>query len=193
MKYPVLLCATEIAALWGGEGTSAEHTLSPRGLKQRIAICFLILSFQNLGVMCLGGRCILVGGRLLCSTWLNEELWMFYEEEAKNSQGIWFPVNTKLLIPSEIHGQWGLKGQPFLTQEMVTMSFENEWKKYVFGCVPNGFLVFIVAVFCCPCLDWVALYFASVLDFSGSSRGIRWCLHWQQSVLPFATIKCFAV
>lgn len=65
MKYPVLLCATEIAALWGGEAASAEHTLSPRGIKQRIAICFLILSFQNLGVTWLGGRCILVGALAL--------------------------------------------------------------------------------------------------------------------------------
>lgn len=103
---------------------------------------------------------------------------MFYEEE-KNSEGIWFPVDAKLFIPSEMHAAdlQGLEGQPFLTQEMVTMSFENEWKKYIFGYVPNSFVVFIVAVFCRPCSDWVMLYFASAFDFSVSSRGIRWCLH----------------
>lgn len=41
------------------------------------------------------------GGRLLCSTWLNAELWMFYEEEGKNSERVWFPVDAELLIPSE--------------------------------------------------------------------------------------------
>lgn len=104
---------------------------------------------------------------------------MFYEEEWKDSEGIWFPVNAELFIPIEMHAaDWrGLDGQPFFTQEIVTVSFKNEWKKYVFKYVPNGFVVFIVAAFCCLCSDWVMLYFASAFDFSKSSRGIRWGLH----------------
>lgn len=49
----------------------------------------------------------------------------------------------------------------------------------MFGHVPDGFVVCIVDVFFCPCLDCVVLasafdYFARAFDFSGHSRGMRW-------------------
>lgn len=107
---------------------------------------------------------------------------MFYEEKGKNSEGFWFPVDdAELFIPSEMPAaDQGLKGQPFLTQELVAVAFENEWKKCMFGHVPDGFVVFVVDVSFCPCLDWVVLYFARAfdyftraLDFSGHSEGVR--------------------
>lgn len=61
VMYPMLLHAKEVAALWVGGRGSTDHPFSPRGLKQRLAICFLILSFQNLGVTYVGGMCVLVG------------------------------------------------------------------------------------------------------------------------------------
>ena len=60
-----------------------------------------------------------------------------------------FQSTLRCLLPVKcMQLTWGLQGQPFLTQEMVTVSFENEQKKCVFGYVPDGFVVFIVTAFC---------------------------------------------
>lgn len=153
-----------------------------RDLKERLAVCSLIHSFQNLGVKSLRGMCVLVGGFCFQHMVKWRAMNVLWRKEKKQ----W-----GVLISSwqhwVVYSQWNAcswprteRGQPFLTQELETVAFENEWKKYTFGHVPDGFVVFIVNVFLCPCLDWVMLYFASAFDdfarafdFSGHSRGMR--------------------
>lgn len=161
-------------------------------VKEGLAVCLCLHSFQNLGMTSLRGTCVLVGGvcfQCMVKWRAMNVLW----RKGKESEGFWFPAdNTELFIPNEISSaDQGLKGQHFLTQGLVAVAFENEWKKYTFGHVPDGFVVF-VDVFFCPCLHWAVLYIASAFDYFATALEGNEIGTWIRSsrVLPFALIKC---
>lgn len=191
----MLLCTKDTAGSWGGKGGFAGHPLSAEASRKGWQSALQYIAFKIWKCHPSEVR-VCWWGAFAFSSWLSEELWMFYEGKGKNSWGVLISSSRHWVV----YSQWNPCSWP--RTEGTAFSYTGlggiwKWVKeiHVWACA---------RWFCCLCgcfyLPMFGLssallrnafdYFTTAFDFSGHSKGMRLVLVSRAVKLSFALIKC---